>query len=49
MSDREPIFLCFFWEALFEVLGVDMLMPTTYHPQIDGQTKVLNRCLQNYL
>jgi len=32
VSDRDTIFLSSFWQALFVVLGVDLLMSTAYHP-----------------
>lgn len=49
LSDRDPVFLSHFWTELFKRCKVQLNLTSAYHPQSDGQTERVNRCIETYL
>jgi hypothetical protein len=49
VSNKDTKFVGHFWRNLWKNLGTNLSFSSTYHPQIDGQTEVLNRSLGNLL
>ena len=49
VSDRDPIFTGNFWTELFSCLGTQLAHSSSYHPQSNGKTEIVNKCLEGYL
>jgi hypothetical protein len=49
VSDRDTKFVGRFWRTLWKKLGTKLSFNSTYHPQTDGHTEVVNRSLGDFL
>jgi hypothetical protein len=49
VSDRDTKFVGHFWTTLWKKLGTKLSFSSAYHLQTDGQTKVVNRSLGDFL
>jgi hypothetical protein len=47
VSDRDTKFVGHFWRTLWKNMGTNLSFISSYHPQIDGKTKVVNKSLVN--
>jgi hypothetical protein len=46
ISDRGSLFKSEFWKRLCKRLGIDSLLFTAFHSEIDGQTEIVNATLE---
>ena len=49
VSDRDSRFMGGFWQELLLLVGTELTPSTSYHPQTDEQTKIVNKWLEGYL
>ena len=49
VSDRGPQFKANFFREFFKILGVSTNLSTSFHPETDGSTEVLNQTIEQYI
>jgi hypothetical protein len=49
VSDRDTKFIGHLWRTLWKKIGTNLMFSSAYHPQMDGQTEVVNRSLRDLL
>ena len=49
VSDRDSKFTSHFWGQVMASMGTKLKMSTSFHPQTDGRTELVNRMIQEYL
>jgi hypothetical protein len=49
VSDRDSKFTSNFWKGLFNGFGTNLNFSTTYHPELDRQTKRVNQVIEDML
>jgi len=46
VSDQDPKFTSKWWHKLHRIMGMKLLMSTSFHPQTDGATERANRSIE---
>jgi transposase InsO family protein len=49
VSDRDSIFMRIFWQEFFRLVGIELTLSISYHPQTNGQTEIVNKWVEVYL
>jgi hypothetical protein len=49
INDRDGRFINAFWQELFRPMGTELVTSTSYHPQTDEQTEIVNKWVEGYL
>lgn len=49
VSNRDMVFTSKLWQTLFKNMQVKLNLSIAYHPQTDGQTERVNKCVEGYL
>ena len=49
VSDKDTIFIGKIWIDLFSCFGTQLAHSSSYHPQYDGKTEIVNKCLEVYI
>lgn len=49
ISDRDPVFISNFWKEFLKMIKVEQKRTSSYCPQMDGQSELLNQSLEAYL
>eukprot|EP00253_Pinus_taeda_P014747 PITA_14747 len=49
VSDRDSRLIGRFWQELFQLVGTELTLSTSDHPETDGQTEIVNKWLEGYL
>lgn len=44
VTNRDLTFTSNFWNELLKLQGTELKFSSTYHPQMDGQVEVVNKC-----
>ena len=47
--DRDSRVMSMFWKDMFRLVGIELTPSTSYHPQTDGQTEIVNEWIKGYL
>lgn len=49
VSDRDKLFLLYFWQSAIKLFSVKIRLSTLFTPQIDRQTERINQTIKQYL